>query len=237
MLLRTISEVRMMSAQSSPSQPHVVIEMWADLGCPWCYVGKHRLQTAIDQRHDADRFEIVIRSFELDPHAPKEPEKNEEAYLRTHGGAVADLLKAERLMQTAARREGMEYSVDRVRANTFDVHRVIQYAKEQGRGLELFSTAQHRLLTTNLNPYSPDALAGLAQSVGLDTRRVREILASGEYATTVQADREEAKELGATGVPFVAVDRRVGAPGALKVPGYAQLLEQVAGPAPRKEHV
>lgn len=227
----------MMSAQSSPSQPHVVIEMWADLGCPWCYVGKHRLQTAIDQRHDADRFEIVIRSFELDPHAPKEPEKNEEAYLRTHGGAVADLLKAERLMQTAARREGLEYSVDRVSANTFDVHRVIQYAKEQGRGLELFSTAQNGLFTNTLNPYSPDALAGLAQSVGLDPRRVREILASGEYATAVQGDREEAKELGATGVPFVVVDRRVGAPGALKVPGYAQLLEQVAGPAPRKEHV
>src|SRR5690625_6939496 len=131
MLLRTISEVRMMSAQSSPSQPHVVIEMWADLGCPWCYVGKHRLQTAIDQRHDADRFEIVIRSFELDPHAPKEPEKNEEAYLRTHGGAVADLLKAERLMQTAARRERSEEHTSELQSRGHLVCRLLLEKKKK----------------------------------------------------------------------------------------------------------
>lgn len=225
-----------MREESSQSQSHVVIEMWADLGCPWCYVGKHRLQTAIDQRPDADRFEIVIRSFELDPHAPKEPEKNEDAYLRTHGGTAADLLRMERLMQTAARQEGLEYSVDRLSANTFDVHRVVQYAKEQGRGFEFFSAAQSGLFTNTLNPYSPDTLAGVAESVGLDPRRVREILAGDEYEAAVQADRKEAKDLGASGVPFVVLDRRVGAPGALKIPGYAELLEQVAGSAPEQEH-
>ncbi len=75
------------AARSKESQ--VVIEMWADLGCPWCYVGKHRLQVAISQRPDAERFKIMMRSFELDPDAPQELERNEESFIRTHGGTAA----------------------------------------------------------------------------------------------------------------------------------------------------
>src|ERR1043165_6009225 len=119
MVLRTTSEVRKMAEQ-------VVIEMWADLGCPWCYVGKHRLKAAIAQRPDADRFTVVVRSFELDPKAPLELEKNEESFIRTHGGTAADVLRAERQMQAMARKEGLEYSLDRRNANTADVHRVVQ---------------------------------------------------------------------------------------------------------------
>lgn len=210
----------------------VVIEVWADLGCPWCYVAKHRLQTAIAQRPDADRFEIVMRAFELDPNAPQELEKNEDAYLRSHGGTAADLLRAERQMQTIARKEGLDYFVDRLSANTFDVHRVIQYANDEGRGFEFFSNVQDGVFTGALNPYTPDALVGVAESVGLDGQRVREILASDEHADRVRADRNEAHELGATGVPFVVLDRQVAAPGAQKVTAYAQLLDQVAGPVP-----
>ncbi|PSK97230.1 putative DsbA family dithiol-disulfide isomerase [Haloactinopolyspora alba] len=214
---------------TQPEGSKVTIEVWADLGCPWCYVAKHRLQTAITQRPDADRFEIVMRSFQLDPGAPQEPEKNEESYIRTHGGTAADLLRAERQMQTIARKEGLEYTPDRLNANTFALHRVVQYANDQGRGFEFFSKVQDGFFTGTLNPHDPDALAGLAESVGLDGRRVHEILASDEYADRVHADRNEALELGANGVPFVVLDRRVGAPGAQKVPAYAQLLEQVAG--------
>jgi len=134
----------MVEQLAHPEGSKVVIEMWADLGCPWCYVGKHRLQAAIAQRPDADRFEIVMRSFELDP----------------------------------------------------------------------------------------GALAWVAELVGLDGRRVREILASDEYADRVRADRDEATRLGGGGVPFVVVDRKVGARGAQKVPAYGRLLDQVAGPVP-----
>lgn len=221
-----------MAEQVTPSdRSRVVIEMWADAGCPWCYVGKHRLQAAIAQRSDADRFEIVMRSFELDPDAPHEPEKNEESFMRTHGGTVADVLHAERQMQAMARKEGLEYAVDRPSANTFDLHRVTQYANDQARGFDFFSHVQEGLFTGALDPYVPGALIGAAESVGLDGRRVREILASDEYADRVRADRNEAQTLGATGVPFVVFDRRVAAAGAQKVDAYAQLLERVAGPA------
>ncbi|MFC8800384.1 DsbA family oxidoreductase [Promicromonospora sp. NPDC057138] len=220
----------MVEQLTHPEGSKVVIEMWADLGCPWCYVGKHRLQAAIAQRPDADRFEIVMRSFELDPGAPTEPEKNETSYIRTHGGTAAHVHQAERQMQVIARKEGLEYTPDRMNANTFDLHRVVQYANEQGRGSEFFSTVQDGFFTGVLDIHAPDALAWVAELVGLDGRRVREILASDEYADRVRADRDEATRLGAGGVPFVVVDRKVGARGAQKVPAYGRLLDQVAGP-------
>lgn len=210
----------------------VVIEMWADLACPWCYVSKHRLQGAIERRPDAGRFTVLIRSFQLDPDAPTEPETNEASYLRSHGGSAEQLLAAERQMQAFARREGLEYAIDRMVANTFDLHRVVQYAADQGLGFELFSTLQDGLFTGTLNPYQTDVLLGVAEGVGLDGQRVHEILDSDEYADRVRADRDEALELGASGVPFVVVGRRVAAPGALKPSGYDQLLEQAAGAVP-----
>lgn len=222
----------MVEQLTHPEGSKVVIEMWADLGCPWCYVGKHRLQAAIAQRPDADRFEIVMRSFELDPGAPREPEKNETSYIRTHGGTATHVHQAERQMQAIARKEWLEYSSDRLNANTFDLHRVVQYANEQGRGFEFFSTVQDGFFTGALDIHAPDALARVAESVGLDARRVGEILASNEYADRVRADREEAMGLGAGGVPFVVLDRKVAAAGAKKVPAYGQLLDQVAGPVP-----
>ncbi|TDE60424.1 DsbA family oxidoreductase [Nonomuraea mesophila] len=211
----------------------VAIEVWADLGCPWCYVAKHRLEAAISQRPDADRFEIVMRSFQLDPTAPQGLEKNETSFVRSHPGSTADdLRRAERQMQAIANKEGLRYTVDRWNANTFDLHRVVQYAGDQGRGFAFFSAVQDGFFAGVLNPFDPDALVEVAESVGLDGRRVRDIVAGDEYADRVRADRQEAVELGSTGVPFVVFDRRVGAPGAQKVAAYDQLLEQVAGPAP-----
>ncbi|MDT7726072.1 MAG: hypothetical protein QOI21_2648 [Actinomycetota bacterium] len=147
------------------------------------------------QRPDADRFEIVMRSFELDPGAPRKPERNETSFIRSHGGTAAHVLQAERQMQAIACKEGLEYSLDCLVANTFNLHRVVQYANDQGRGFEFFSTVQNGFFTGILDPH---ALTGVAESVGLDGRRVREILASNEYAARVRADRDEAMELGAT---------------------------------------
>ncbi|RSM79962.1 DsbA family oxidoreductase [Amycolatopsis sp. WAC 01375] len=231
--LRTTSEVRKLLERAARSDgSRVVIEVWADLGCPWCYVGKHRLRAAISRRPDPERFEILMRSFDLDPDAPQEPEKNEESFIRTHGGTAAHVFEAERRMQAMAREEGLEYSLDRLNTNTFGLHRVVQYANDQGRGFEFFSDVQDGFFAGTLAPYDPDALAGVAESAGLDGRRVREILTGDEYADRVRADRREGVELGATGVPFVVFGRRVAAPGAQKADVYARLLEQVAGPVP-----
>lgn len=222
----------MVEQVAKPDRARVVIEMWSDLGCPWCYVAKHRLEAAIGQRPDAERFEIVMRSFELYPAAPHEPEPVLDAFLRTHAATAAQFVEGERQLQAMARREGLEFSLDRLSANTFDLHRAVQYAGDQGRGYEFFSRVQDSYFHATLNPFEPDALAGVSESVGLDGQRVREILANDEYADRVRADRAEGQALGATGVPFVVLDRRVAASGAQKVPVYGRLLDQVTGRVP-----
>ena len=222
----------MVEQVTHPEGSTVVIEVWSDLGCPWCYLGKHWLQTAIAQRQDADRFKIVMRSFELNPAAPKEPETIERALIRAHSGTAAHVMQAERQIQGIARKEGLEFTLDRLSANTFDLHRIVQYANDEGRGFEFFSRVQDGFFAGTLNPYDPDALADVAESGGLDGQRVRAILARNEYADRLRADRSEGLELGATGVPFVVLDRRVAAPGAQKVSVYGRLLEQVAGLVP-----
>lgn len=214
-----------MSAQDAP----VVIEMWTDLGCPWCYVGKHRLQAAIDQRPDAERFEVRLRSFELNPDAPREPETIESAFIRSHGGDASVVLSAERRIQALARREGLAFSLDRLNANTFDFHRVLHYADEQGLGTVFFSAVQDQFFAGAINPFDPDVLVQVAASVGLDGERVRRVLASDEYAEDAHADRREGLALGVTGVPFVVFDRQVAAPGAQSVEVYGQILDQIVG--------
>ena len=216
--------------QAEASAP-VVVEVWADLGCPWCYIGKHRLEEAIDRRPDADRFEVKIRSFELDPDAPHEPETIESAFIRSHGGDAAGVRAAEGRAQALSRREGLPFELDRLHANTFDLHRVLHYAEESGRGLAFFSLAQDRYFAGELNPFAADALAEAAESVGLSGTRVREILAGDDYADAVRADVQEGRELGVRGVPFTVFDRRLATSGAMTVDGYARALDETAGAA------
>lgn len=216
-------------------QSDVAVEVWADFGCPWCFVAKHRLEEAIRRRPDAERFTIQIRSFELYPSAPKEPVTNEEAFLRTHAGTAESLLQGERGLQAIARGEGLEYAIDRLSANTFDLHRVTQYAGDRGLGYEFFSRTQDGLFSGALNPWNAAELAAIGESVGLDGQRVREILVDDEYADRVRADRADGLALGGTGVPFVVMNRQVGASGAQQVIAYAQMLEQAAGLVPDED--
>jgi len=216
-----------MSVHEAP----VVVEMWVDLGCPWCYLGKHRLQAAIDQRPDAGRFEVRLRSFELNPDAPREPETIESAFVRSHGGDASVVLEAERRIQALARSEGLAFSLDRLNANTFDFHRVLRHADEQGVGTAFFSAVQDQFFAGAINPFDADELVRVAESVGLDGERVRRVLAGDEYAEQAHADRREGVALGLTGVPFVVVDHRVAAAGAQSIEGYGRILDQAAGQA------
>ena len=206
----------------------VVVELWSDLGCPWCYVGKHRLQEAIARRPDAERFELRVRSFELNPNAPREPETIASAFIRSHGGDASVVLDAEKRIQALARGEGLPFSLDRLNANTFDFHRMVHFATSQGLGVEFFSAVQDAFFAGELNPFDADALVGAAKRVGLDADRVREVLDGDEFGADVRADRAEGASLGITGVPFVVFDGRLAAPGAQPVEVYEQVLVRVA---------
>jgi predicted DsbA family dithiol-disulfide isomerase len=221
-----------MEGMQAGSPAPVVVEVWADLGCPWCYVGKHRLEEAISRRPDAGRFSVKISSFELNPDAPHEPETIESAFIRSHGGDASVVMAAERRIQDLARREGLAFELDRLNANTFDVHRVLHHAEESGQGAAFFSLVQDRFFAGELNPFDTEALAGAAESIGLSGQRVRSILAGDDYTDAVRADVREGRELGARGVPFTVFDRRLAVSGAQTVDGYARTLDEAVGAAP-----
>lgn len=199
----------------------VTIEVWSDLVCPWCYLGKHRLQAALDARGDA--VTIRMRAFELDPNASREPETVESLLTRRYG---AHMVQAEQQLKELAESEGLPYDLQRLNANTLDVHRATRYATEAGLGYEFFSAVQDGFFAGTLDPYAPDALADVAERTGLDGDRVRQVLDGDEFTDEVRADQREARELGVTGVPFVVVDRAVAAPGAQSVEVYGHLLDK-----------
>ncbi|MFJ9908346.1 DsbA family oxidoreductase [Streptomyces sp. NPDC101152] len=217
-----------MSVEQIPTaeQAPVLVEVWADLGCPWCYVGKHRLQRAIEARPDAGRFRVKIRSFELSPDSPKDPEPIAAVFMRKHGGNPEVVLRAEKQFQVLAHGEGLEFDLDRLNANTFDLHRVMHFAEQSGKGVEFFSRIQDRFFSGEINPYDADTMVEIAQSLGLDGDRVREVLAGDEFADDVRADVSEGAALGARGVPFTVFGRRIAASGAQSVAGYGQALDQ-----------
>lgn len=216
-----------MTQESAPGQVPVTIEMWADLGCPWCYLGKHRLHRAIAARPDADLFRVAIRSFELHPEFPREPEPLRIALARIYGDDAAGVLEAEQRFQELARSEGLEFALDRLSANTFDVHRLTQFATEHGIGLALFSEIQDRYFVGDLNPFDDDALVSVAEGLGLPGARAREVLVGDEYAAAVRSDTEEGRALGARGVPFIVFGRRLTVSGVPSSERYARALDEV----------
>ncbi len=202
------------------------VEIWSDVVCPWCYIGKRRLEAAVAS--SGVPVELTWRSFQLDPTAPRESTEDVATYLgrKYGGGREAGLAMNERVSQVAAG-DGLEYHLDVAqRANTVDAHRLLHLAADHGLQDALKERLLRAYFTDGLAIGDPDVLAALATEVGLPGERVREVLASDEFAADVRADQDEAAALGATGVPFFVVDRRYGISGAQPVELFEQALQQ-----------
>ncbi|HEX5059300.1 MAG TPA: DsbA family oxidoreductase [Kofleriaceae bacterium] len=191
------------------------IDVWSDIACPWCYVGKRRLETALAKfPHEV---EIVWRSFELDPSAPK---------LRDNNNYVERLAAKYRLPVPQAQQmidrmtrvgadEGLDFRFDRVRAgNTFDAHRVLHLARERGKQAALKERFMRGYFSEGLAIGDREALVAPAVEVGLDTMEVHDALDSDRYADDVRRDEKLAAELGISGVPFFVMAGRLGVSGA-----------------------
>lgn len=206
----------------------VLVEVWSDLVCPWCYLGTHRLQAAVARRPDAARFEVRIRSFELDPRAQQDPEHILEHLATKYGGSPEQVRAMEARVAALATADGLRFSTERLTASTFDVHRLQHYAAEQGLGTVLFTAVQDGYFAGTLNPFDHDQLVEAAVAVGLEAGRVRTVLAGDAYTEAVRADEDEGRALGATGVPFVVYGRRYATAGAQGVDGFAEVLARLA---------
>lgn len=216
--------MRSAAAGSEPSETRRLrIDLWSDIGCPWCYIGKKRLETAVAASPYA--IEVVPRSFELDPTMGDEPEHLLEFLAQKLGVSVPQASQLDDQVGALARAEGLRYTADRVQANTFDTHRVLHLAADHGLANELLTTLQRELFGGRADVYGHPFLAEAAAELGIPSRRVAEVLAGEEYADAVRADEDEARRLGITGVPFAVVDGRFGIPGAVTVDGYTKAIE------------
>ena len=207
------------------------IEIWSDVVCPWCYIGKRRLESALAGFEHADEVEVVWRSFQLDPTAPSEATESIAAHLGSKygGGPEAGRQMIDRVTEVAAG-EGLDFDYhDAQRASTVDAHRLLHLAHAEG-GPALQGELKERLLQYYFveaqNPADHAVLAKAAAEVGLPGHRVDELLASDEYADAVAADAAQATAYGATGVPFFVVDRTYGVSGAQPSEVFGQLLER-----------
>lgn len=209
------------------------VEIWSDIACPWCYVGKARFEKALDAFPHRDDIEVVHRSFELDPgRAKTDIQPVIRMLTKKYGMSEAQAQAGEENLGTQAAAEGLEYRTrDRDHGNTFDMHRLLHLAKERGRQDELIQLFYKANFAEERSVFGDDErLVELAVAAGLDADEARMVLGDpAAYADEVRADEREAAELGANGVPFFVLDRKYGVSGAQPAEVFAQALEQAWG--------
>jgi predicted DsbA family dithiol-disulfide isomerase len=204
------------------------IEIWSDVVCPWCYIGKRRLEQALASFPHADRVEVVYRSFELDPTAPQVGHESIRSALAHKYGLGEE--QARQMMDRVAgiaAEVGLTFDYeDATHTKTVDAHRLLHLALDQGVQHELNEALLSAYFTRGESMGDHDVLRKAAVDVGLDPARVDEVLGSAEYADAVRADIAQARAYGATGVPFFVVDQKYGVSGAQPTEVFTQLLER-----------
>lgn len=206
------------------------VDIWSDVVCPWCYIGKRRFETALDRFPHRDEVELTWRSFELDPSAPPSPDRPGpyvEHLARKYGITTNQAQVMIDRVTSAAAGEGLNYRFDIARrGNTFDAHRLLHLAFEKGVQDPLKERLDHGTFTEGLPVSDHQALTDVAISVGLDEVEVKEVLTSDRFADAVRTDQAQARAYGITAVPFFVIDGRYGIAGAQPAEMIAVALER-----------
>jgi predicted DsbA family dithiol-disulfide isomerase len=194
----------------------VLVEIWSDVVCPWCYIGKRRFESALAAFAHRDDIEVMYRSFELDPQAPRERAGDYASRLaRKYGTSEDRAVATVHHMTDVAAEEGLELDFARTRAgNTFDAHRLLHLAAERGVQAALKERLLAAYFTEGEAIGDAGVLARLAVDVGLAADEVAAVLDGETYGDHVRADEAAAEELGIGGVPYVLVDRKFAVSGA-----------------------
>ncbi|MFF8274569.1 DsbA family oxidoreductase [Streptomyces lateritius] len=205
------------------------VEIWSDIACPWCYIGKARFEKGLAAFAHRDDVEVVHRSFELDPNRPKgDTAPVIDMLARKYGRTLDEARAMEAHVASNAHSEGLGYRTEgRDHGNTFDIHRLLHLAKDRGRQNDLLDLAYRANFAEERSVFDTETLVRLGVEAGLDETEVRSVLADETaYADAVRADEREAAELGANGVPFFVLDRRYGISGGQPAEIFTQTLEQ-----------
>lgn len=210
------------------------VEIWSDIACPWCYIGKRRFESALAAYEHRDEVTVTWRSFELDPHAPPQRDEDGTTHLAQKYGTSREQAVAmqDRMTETAAG-DGLEFRFDIARGgNTFDAHRVLHLAAAHGLQDAMKERIMRAYLTEGELISDHGTLERLALDVGLPAEEVREVLTSDRYAAEVRHDERTAAQFGISAVPFFVVDRAIGAAGAHPPEQLLELLRQARAANP-----
>jgi predicted DsbA family dithiol-disulfide isomerase len=206
------------------------VEIWSDIACPWCYVGKRRFEAALAEFEGRDDVQVRWRSFELDPTAPAARERSGPEHLaEKYGMSVEQARDRQQHLRDMAAGDGLDMRFDRTRGgNTFDGHRVLQLAAEHGLQSEMKERLMRAHHTEGELVSDHETLVRLAAEVGLPADEVREMLASDRFAAEVRDDEQTARGIGINAVPTFVVDRRIAVSGAQPPAVLLELLRKGA---------
>lgn len=205
------------------------VEIWSDFACPFCYIGKRRFEKGLSQFAHKDQVEVIFRSFQLQPDAKKNTDKNIYAHLAEQKGITYVQAKQmhDNLTEQAAEL-GLDYQFDTmIPTNTFDAHRLSHFAQEHGKMKEMIERILMAYFTESLHIGDCETLAKLAADVGLNQVEVVAMLADDQYAEEVHTDQAIAAQIGATGVPFFVFCNKYAVSGAQPAELFLEVLEKV----------
>jgi predicted DsbA family dithiol-disulfide isomerase len=202
----------------------IEIEVWADIVCPWCYLGNVRLKKAIERLDGDPAVEVRTRSFELNPEAGATPVDNIDYLVKKFGVSRDEAIAMDTRLAGLAAEESVPYTIGRPSANSFDLHRVVWLAREYELGEQLFDELQFSLFGEGADVFDHEVLVAKSTALGIPEPRVREVLASDAFADFVRADEAQATMIGITGVPFAVINHKYAIPGAASVEQYLGVL-------------
>ena len=203
------------------------IDIWSDVVCPWCYLGKRRLEKALASFEGRGDVTIAHRSFQLDPTRPTGETTSRRTMLMSKYRLTEDRVREmDHNMETMAAAEGLEYHLTEKgqSGNTLDAHRVVHLAASHGREDQMLERLYKAYFTEQRSVFDVESLVSLAVEEGLDATEVREALESDRYVDAIRRDLEEARMLGVTGVPFFVIDGRYGISGAQATEVFTRAL-------------
>ena len=203
------------------------VDIWSDVICPFCYVGKARFEKALSSFDHRDEVEVVYHSFELDPSYPKQQHETTFSMLsRKYGMSEADARAAESRVAGLAAAEGLGFDPERPVGNTFDIHRVLHLGLAKGVQAELLGAVNQAYFGQGRQVFDRDVITEIAAGAGLDGAAAGEVIDGDAYAEEVRQDELQARELGVSGVPFFVFDMALGVSGAQPTEMFASALRQ-----------
>ncbi|MBO0982336.1 DsbA family protein [Rathayibacter sp. SD072] len=215
------------------AQPPITVDIWSDIACPWCYIGKRKFERGLEAfrlaHPEAPEVSLEYRSFELSPDTPEDYRGGEAAFLAEHKGIPE--AQAQQMLDDVtaiAASVGLDYHFETVRhVKTVTAHQALHHAKTEGLQLELKERLLRAYFVEGHDLADPAVIASLAAEVGLDETGTAQALAEQRHLADVQSDIAQAREYGINGVPFFVLDGRFGVSGAQEPQAFTEVLEHV----------